>query len=127
LAHHHKGEYDNAIADYTEAMCLDPKYALAYRSRGLAHFKKGEYDNAIADYTEAIRLDPKDAQAYCCRGLAHAEKGEHDKAIADYTEANRLDPKYRRPESNSLQSHVPCGDDTLRHAATNFRPASQCR
>ena len=54
-----KKEYDKAIADYTEAIRLDPKFVIAYYNRGVAWRKKKECDKAIADYTEAIRLDPK--------------------------------------------------------------------
>ena len=54
-----KGEYDKAIADYDEAIRLDPKYAMAYNNRGLAWYAKQEYDKAIADYDKAIDLDPK--------------------------------------------------------------------
>ena len=54
-----KGDYDKAIADYTEAIRLDPKNAEAYCNRGHAYEEKGDYDKAIADCTEAIRLDPK--------------------------------------------------------------------
>ena len=54
-----KGDYDRAIADYDEAIRLDPRYAVAYYNRGVAYCDKGDYDRAIADYNEAIRLDPK--------------------------------------------------------------------
>ena len=90
IAYRHKGEYDKAIADYTEAIRLDPKYAKAYNNRGIAYRHKGEFDKAIADYTEAIRLDPKFAVAYCGRGIAYRRRPSYDKAIADYTEAIRL-------------------------------------
>ena len=69
-----KGDTDRAIADYTEAIRLDPKYANAYHNRGLAYRDKGDTDRAIADYTEAIRLDPKYANAYNNRGVAYATK-----------------------------------------------------
>ena len=32
-----------AIADYSEAIRLDPKYAVAYSNRGLAYAYKNEY------------------------------------------------------------------------------------
>ena len=41
-----KGKYDDAIADYTKAIALDPNVATAYTHRGLAYGKKGEVDRA---------------------------------------------------------------------------------
>jgi tetratricopeptide (TPR) repeat protein len=87
-----KKDYDRAIADYTEAIRLDPKYALAYSNRGTAYKAKGNYDLAIADYTEAIRLDPEDALAYFKRGNAYEARKNYDRAIADFTEAIQLNP-----------------------------------
>ena len=69
-AYHRRGDYDRAIADYTEAIRLDPKYAIVYGNRGNSYRLKGDYDRAIADLTEAIRLDPKYAIAYNNRGNA---------------------------------------------------------
>jgi tetratricopeptide (TPR) repeat protein len=88
-----KREWDKAIADYTEAIRLDPKDVLAYGSRGFAYSHKGDLDKAIADYTEAIHLDSKRASTYGNRGMAYAQKGDLGKAISDYSEAIRLDPK----------------------------------
>jgi lipoprotein NlpI len=89
-----KGDYDRAIADCTEAIRLNPKYAPAFGDRGDAHYHKGDYDRAIADDTEAIRLDPKYALSFSGRGDAYLAKQNYDRAIADYNEAIRLDPKY---------------------------------
>ena len=95
-----KKEYDRAIADYDQAIRLDPKYTWAYNNRGRAWYDKGEYDRAIADYDQAIRLDPKYTWAYNNRGRAWYDKGEYDKAIADYGEAIRIDPKYHEAYHN---------------------------
>ncbi len=54
-----KGQYDQAIADYDEAIKLNPKLAGAYANRGNAYENKGQDDQAIADYDEAIELKPK--------------------------------------------------------------------
>ena len=91
-----KGESDIAIADFNEAIHLEPSEATFISNRGLAWHDKLEYDKAIADFTEAIRLDPKLAMAYGSRGNAWNSKKEYDKAIADYNEVIRLDPKIRR-------------------------------
>ena len=93
-AYYDKGDYDRAIADYNEAIQLDPKLAFAWNHRGNAYYVKGDYDRAIADYNEAIRVDPKRAAAWSNRGNAYYVKGDYDRAIADYNEAIQLDPKY---------------------------------
>ena len=85
-AYRKKGELDKAVADYTDAIRLDPKDAAAHAARGDVYRKKGELNKAIADYTEAIRLDPKNAAAHAARGVAYRMEAESDKAIADYIE-----------------------------------------
>jgi tetratricopeptide (TPR) repeat protein len=100
-AYARKGEYGKAIADYTEAIRLEPKNAVVYAKRSWSYARKGDFDRAFADCAEALRLDPKLALAYSNRGLCHAAKGEYERALADCTEAVRLEPKsadayYRR-------------------------------
>jgi tetratricopeptide (TPR) repeat protein len=63
IAYANNGEYDRAIADFTQAIALKPDFALAYSNRGNAYANKGEYDRAIADYTQAIKLNPNVADA----------------------------------------------------------------
>jgi tetratricopeptide (TPR) repeat protein len=89
-AHRMANRFQQAIADATETIRLDPKYAFAYGTRGDAYRMNGESDRAIADASEAIRLDPKYAFAYGVRGGAYNGKGEYDRAIADASEAIRL-------------------------------------
>ncbi|MGZ3412712.1 MAG: tetratricopeptide repeat protein, partial [Isosphaeraceae bacterium] len=73
---HIKREYDKAIADYDEAIRIDPKHARAYNNRGLAWYARGDYGKAIADHTEAARLDSKYAIAPTYRGTASRPKEE---------------------------------------------------
>src|SRR5258708_6415309 len=102
---HIKGDYDRAIADFTEAIQINPHYAVDHNSRGNAYQIKGNYDRATADYTEAIRIDPKYAVAYNGRGNGHQGKGDYDRAIADYSEAIRLDPRYAVAYNNRGNSY----------------------
>jgi tetratricopeptide (TPR) repeat protein len=89
-----KRDYDREIADYNEALRLDPRHAPAYNNRGLAWRNKGDHDRAIADYNEALRLNPKYAIAYNNRGFAWRVKRDYDRAIADFNEALLLNPRY---------------------------------
>lgn len=88
-----QGDNDGAIADYTEAIRLNPQFADAYYNRGLTWKAKEDIDKAIADYSEAIRLNPQLANAYYSRSVAHTTKGNVDGAIADSSEVIRLNPQ----------------------------------
>src|SRR5882672_1492628 len=47
IGYHTKKDYDRAMADYGEAIKLDPKYSRAYYNRGLVYATKGDYDRAV--------------------------------------------------------------------------------
>lgn len=114
-----KIDYDSKIADYTEAIRLNPQYALAYYNRGNARSDKGDKDGAIADYTEAIRLNAQFANAYYGRGFVRSNKGDKDGAIADFTEAIRLNPQYADAYWGRGFAYKNKGD--LRQANTDYQ------
>jgi len=51
---------DKAIADYNEAIRLDPDYREPYALRAYLYGDNGSYDKAVADLTEAVRLGQDD-------------------------------------------------------------------
>jgi clan AA aspartic protease (TIGR02281 family) len=104
-AYYDKGEFDRAIADFTEAVKIDadvapPYFALAYSRRGLAAAEKKDYDQAIVDYSEAIKLNPTSIDVYKDRGNAYSNKNDYDRAIADFSQAIKLDPNYALAYNN---------------------------
>jgi Tfp pilus assembly protein PilF len=54
-----KGENDQALADFTEALRLDPQYVLGYKNRAVAYGRLGDKDQAAADRNKIRELDPK--------------------------------------------------------------------
>jgi len=58
------GDYRGAIADFREAICLQPDTADAYRGRGWAKHGLKDSQSSIADYSEAMRLQPDNINTY---------------------------------------------------------------
>lgn len=75
----------HAIAAFTRAIEIEPKYAEAYVKRGLAYYRLGQYKAAISDYTRTLDLKRYHADAYASRGDAYRALGEMQHAIADYS------------------------------------------
>ncbi|MCB9452559.1 MAG: tetratricopeptide repeat protein [Anaerolineaceae bacterium] len=103
-------DLDGRIADYTEAIRLNPNYAEAYSRRGGNHASKGEYEGAMRDYNEALRINPREPIAYNNRGSARKAQGDLDGAMADYNEAIRLNPKLAAAYNNRGVAHQAQGD-----------------
>jgi tetratricopeptide (TPR) repeat protein len=53
-----KGDFDRAIADYSEAIKINPNYAIAYSNRGNLLEARGRREEAIADFRRALAIDP---------------------------------------------------------------------
>ena len=56
------GEYQRAIAEFSQTIELDPQYTEAYYIRGLSYANLGQYERAIQNYDNAIELDPQFAK-----------------------------------------------------------------
>lgn len=86
-----KALYDQALADFGEAIRLAPESASAYNHRGLVYRKMENLARSIEDYTKAILLNPVYALAYSNRGHAHELMGHTAEAVADFSRALLLD------------------------------------
>jgi tetratricopeptide (TPR) repeat protein len=97
-----KNDFRGALADYNQAISLNPKYLAAYNNRGLLKAKKiNDPPGALADYNLAISLYPKFVEAYNNRGNLKKDKlNDPQGALADYNLAISLDPKFAPAYNN---------------------------
>ena len=99
-------DYDQAIADFGNAIRIDPDSAAGYNSRGIAYYKKGVYTNAITDLTKAIEIYPEYAEAYYYRGLSNLSLEHTEEAIADFEKCIELseDPELTAKAQQQLEA-----------------------
>src|SRR5262249_61269329 len=56
--------YERPVADFDEALRLEPNDAEAHVNRAYVLAARGDYARAVEDYEAALRLDPKNAVAH---------------------------------------------------------------
>ena len=95
---------ESSAAGYTEAIRLDPDYALAFAARSLAFTGnaafwdstrpavRADLDKAQADAAKAISLAPDLSEGYLARANVHQSRLEFGEAIEDYERALALAP-----------------------------------
>ncbi len=74
VAHLNRGEYDNAISEFSRIMSMSPVSSDAYCARGVCYLRKDDYLWALRDFDVALNLNPKNETAnynlaICCRKL----------------------------------------------------------
>lgn len=85
-----QGRLSEAVAEFDEAIRLDPKLVQAYYHRGNVYRILGQYELAFQNYTDAIRLDTQFAPAYANRAVVFAFLGDQASARRDLEKAARL-------------------------------------
>lgn len=98
-AHYDRGHYQQAVADFRQAISLRPQDETNYHNLALALLlRRNNYDAAIEALTQSIALNPKDPAEHDFRAdiyrdkAFYGERDAYDLAIADYGQALQLNP-----------------------------------
>jgi tetratricopeptide (TPR) repeat protein len=90
LALFQRGGYVAALAEFTEAVRLNPRLATAYTNRAAVHYQLNKLEEALADLDAALRQAPNLAAALSWRGRIRARLGDHEHALVDLDRAIAL-------------------------------------
>jgi tetratricopeptide (TPR) repeat protein len=85
------GKLQDALADLTEAIKIEPRDARIYESRAYAEMKANDLDKAQADYSEAIKLDPNQIRYYKLRSYIREVKGDYKGSMEDTDKVLQMD------------------------------------
>jgi tetratricopeptide (TPR) repeat protein len=94
------GNIDRAIRSLTQAVRIDPNYALAFAALGQAHWRKAVQGSSTADaqlaldnIQNSIRLDPGSMDARVKLGEIYSESGRPAEAIQELESVLRTAPQ----------------------------------
>jgi len=88
----HRGEYDQAMAVYDEALTLNDHYGRIYLQKGLAQAAAGQFERSMASLQKAIELEPRNSVIRFYLGLLEFDAGRYAEADQATRDGCELDP-----------------------------------
>ncbi|WP_411281566.1 tetratricopeptide repeat protein [Gemmatimonas sp.] len=91
-AHRELEEFEQALADYTQALAVDRRFAAAYGGRAIVHQRVGNGKAAFADIDSARALGMSDPQLDLVEGIGYMMNDDGAKAWARFDKYVRAVP-----------------------------------
>ena len=89
-----RGQYEQALARFTDALALDPNDAGIWNNVQLCRARLGDRVGALAAADEMVRLRPDWSRGHYCRAFSLGRLDRHSEAAAAAREAVRLEPDH---------------------------------
>ena len=127
LLRYYQGKRDDALAEYTRAIQLDPFLAEPYIQKGAILLSRGLPDAAIPVLETAVSL-VGDASAYNVLGAAYAAKGDYSRALAQFRAAYKIQPGFPGVVQNIANALVDLKnyEDAEKFCSKNSRLGMPC-
>ena len=87
------GAHEEAIADFTDAITLDPAYAEAWHERAIARYDQGDTMGAIRDIEETLKREPRHFGAWATLARIAESRKDWKGAYAAWQKVLDIDPK----------------------------------
>jgi tetratricopeptide (TPR) repeat protein len=88
-----RGQLDEAVAHYQQAVRLKPEYFQANLELGDLLVDRGEIEASLEYYERAVQIKPRDANARLQLGNTLLDMGKQERAVEAYSATLRLDPQ----------------------------------
>ncbi|MFH0997709.1 MAG: tetratricopeptide repeat protein [Pseudomonadota bacterium] len=107
VAHHNlgfslaqKGNYNEAIVHYYQAIRIFPGFCDPYNNLGFISYKQGNFQEGILHYQNAIACNPNSASSYYMLANLYFELKQIDKTITNYAKALQIRPDFVEAMTN---------------------------
>lgn len=92
LRHYKNQRFQEAIAEFENAIRIYPDFKEAFSILGNAYFRNRMYEQAANAYLRVKEMDPYDTTAYENMGVIHANRGEYMEAMKEWQRVLEIDP-----------------------------------
>jgi len=105
-----ESRYPSALADFNEAIALNPKVARVWVNKGSVFAEQNQNDSAYVCFARAIELKPDYPEALSNRGGIRSRRGDLAGAVEDFSRAIELQPTFRDAYNNRALVYFKMGE-----------------
>jgi protein O-mannosyl-transferase len=95
-----QSRFEEARAEYSRTISLDPSYTKAYVDLGNLLVRMGRTEEALLRYSEALQVAPDSPEAHFGAAIACQTLGRAEESITHYRETIRLKPDHQAAQVN---------------------------
>jgi protein O-mannosyl-transferase len=121
FAHLQARQYTQALADFSQAVQINPRDASAYLGRGVLYARTGSHELAVQELNRAIGIAPGYAEAYAKRCFVRMLQDNPPQALPDCEKAVTLNPRHLEALTN--RGVVYAALDRVNEAAQSYQRA----
>lgn len=85
--------YEDAAAQFSRAINLDPANPLYYTARGKAYSRLGKHEDARSDLEKSVMFQPKSVEALVALGHACNNLGDYEQALKHLNRASSIESR----------------------------------
>lgn len=112
---HEKGNMEEAIVHFQNALRIDPSHALVHSALGVALLEMGQPQQSLTYLERALEIDPNDADAHYNCGNTLLQLGRAREAVAQYSRALELNRDDVEAQNNLAWVLATCPDAAVRN------------
>ena len=95
-----RGELEEAIGQYQQALRIDPNYLEVHNALGANYQRLGQPQMALEHYQKALEIRPSFAPAQSNLGAFYLSQGKTEEAARHFEAAIRSNPRYYKARNN---------------------------
>jgi len=110
LKYYSLGRWQEAIVAFSDAIAINPNFAVAHFGLGVTYSRLENWEEALAYFKKTIELNPTFAQGYLGLGITYNILGFNDKAMEALKKAVLINPGFAQARHALALCYLRNGD-----------------